>query len=207
MSFAIVGMLLIAARPTHGQHRLDLTVEEPEVRTSGRAGEVVGAVGIESKTTEGVPPAPLPLRITSGSISHTELRAHSKVVFEVTLTNVGKSPIDVPWAPLKDHIHVDPDEQALILTIETVDVDKKRKVLASTILLGVPSSRSLLRLEPSETATIRNAVEMFFDPADIFTRPDQTSDVRFAFHIRRSGEMTQEVISEPIVVTVVKEPK
>jgi hypothetical protein len=203
---AIVALLLIA-RPTHGQHRLDLTIEEPDVQALGQAGGIAERIGIGLSTTEGAEPGPLPLRITSGWVSHTEWQARSKVVFEVTLTNVGKSPIEVPWAQPKERVHQDPDEQALILTLETVDLDKKRKVLASTILVGVPGSRSLLWLEPSETATIRNVVEMSFDPAEIFTRPDQTTDVRFVFHMRRSGAMTQEVSTKPIVVTVVKKPK
>jgi hypothetical protein len=206
MKVAVVAMALVlsAAYNAYGQHRLDLTAEADQIEQNRGSG--VG-VGMGTRSMSGQPRLPLPLEVGGVSLSSSELTRGRQLVFEIVLKNVGHSPIELPWArkPVS-RTALDPDERQLYLTLEAKGSTGERQILGGVILAGVPFSRSLLTLEPAETATIRTCFKPRLDPNSLLLRPDQTTDVQFSVRISRAGRSTEEIRSEPIVVSISSAP-
>jgi len=201
---AFVATLMSVVYSAYGQHRLDLTDQIDQMKQKAGAG--VG-VGMGSRGISGQGKTPLPLEVSTVLLSSLQLASGRALVYEITLKNIGKSSVELPWATKPvGRTRLDPEEQELYLTLEGKDVKGARSILAATILAGVPFSRSLLTLQPGETATIRASLEPRIDRDSLLLRADQTTDVRFAVYISRAGRPTEEIRSEPIAVTVSSSP-
>ena len=195
-TISISAMLAIApvlvSGSAYAQHRFDLTSENPAMMEPS-ATEGYGE-GMGTKGMSGQQRLPLPLELTVVSFSPTSLMPGDKVTFEVSLRNVGSKAIDIPWSIGRDTWRISrADRQALYLL---VTVPGNSHVLLGTMLFGTEFDRSMLTLEPNETANIRAEGRLRVEGPGAPTFTSSTVNVIARVWMSHGGVQTKEVISE-----------
>ena len=188
-----------------GQHRIDVAEEHQRLHDPSREGHGIG-IGCGVRGIEGHRPLRLPMELTVVSFSPTDLTQGDKLNFEVTVKNIGKETIVIPWSVIGssqvEHCRI---EQRLEVTFTAARASSPfPQVIAATTLYGFPFDQSLLPLQPGETANIR--AEWWIHMDDL-SEESREIELTPKVVLRHGGLATQEVISANLKVRVRARPR
>jgi hypothetical protein len=179
------------------QHRLDLTTEPATASDGSKEGF---AVGMGSRGMSGQRPIRLPLELSIVSLTPTDLVPGNRLTYEVSIRNVGKDAIDLPWSIRRSHASaVTPDQQQLYLSVMVPDDSGAPQTLVGTVLYGSQfEGSSMLALQPNETASIR-ADGLIRSPESIsLTVEPREVGVAVALRISHAGVPSEQIVSESL---------
>ena len=139
---------------------LDLTqVTVARSDNTARSGNTVGTgklsvVGLPAQSVRET----LPLQIRLESMDRNEYREHDEIVFEISLQNVGRQPVTLPWEPDAEQVVTSAEapllEWLLVLSVDGPEFDKL--TFPIRVLYGSTLSPATLKvLRPGEQARIR----------------------------------------------------
>lgn len=136
-------------------HTLDLT--RPDVvRTGPRvgSGEVIG-----------IRPRPLPLELRLNALDKAEYFFENPVTFDVSVTNIGATPIQFPWSADGAAFEHLPRRTEARIRLQVTDRDGRVRLISVIGLNGSPDiPGSFQTLLPGETASIRASGPAYVDP-------------------------------------------
>jgi hypothetical protein len=154
---------------------LDLTQVTVSSRTeNGKIGPGTGsAMGFASHSVRDQ----LPLQMRLESMDRNAYREHDEVVFQVSLRNVGREPVTIPWEPDPNQVVTSEGapmlEWLLVLSLDGPEFD--RLTFPVRRLHGSRFSPSTLKvLRPGEQAAIRARGNLHFLTEDSAKRAEAT---------------------------------
>jgi hypothetical protein len=171
----VVAGALGVALGAQARDLLDLTqVTVSSPTESGKVGRgTVSVMGFGSHLVRDQ----LPIQMRLESMDRNAYREHDEVVFQVSLRNVGREPVTIPWEPDPNQVVTSEGapmlEWLLVLSLDGAEFD--RLTFPVRTLHGSRFSPSTLKvLKPGEQAAIRARGKLHFLTEDSAQRAEAT---------------------------------